>query len=938
MRNATVAAVTDHFYLPQITHSFLADQYQDLFRDRTLGTQILSEWCTIVCRNYMQKMLAPTLKKLTALKKPLEVRNATFILLSLFICFNACCEQADPRVMVANLDDNRAKLRELAEELINSVILTSQQCPPELRNLLSYMSRRLKERFDAERARVMTVFLFSRVIIPPLLNPTPFGIVKDPWTPEAGRTGILLAKVVGNLSSGVSFEEHNPLQVFNDFLNLYREKVQNFLEELIAPSPEGEVPPPDASVSAEVASNAFKCIHYFLYWSKDAIVAYRNQDSVKAAVTPAVARLFFDLLGIVEDIELAEGKPDAVEISMLDLENPSSSAHASGKRSPTKIMAKPTALPRPRPERASSAAPPPISSASATIGDSGSSASAGPQMVRRISEKWNRQLQLDAVRQKQEREAAEKRALSRLNKPSSSGSINGGNTSDNATREASDPSLTLSTDSADKEPPRPKEAKRAGSATPAPKPTGLKPPSNAQGSVSAPVSPAAKGPKRKLAPSLTTIGGGGTKKSSRSTVSFGTDSPVSASTEEDSSSDSRDSSSPSRRPSKSQPKTGTDKPSAGGSKVSVRAPATTATTLTTSALPTPVVSAAQTAKSPRAESSAAIVPLSPRGVDKAEAPPIVEPVAPSEKNLESMSILIKSLGVENAQLSKQNKDLLARVDQLQVEIGRLQQEVADAHSTDAKIRAYMIRLGQAIKSRKQTDSRVRQAQVKSLYGMYHSVDDSQFDFGKASSSERREWVMQVVGHRSNGSTSAADSISRRLSTATALLKSLPQVVEVTQRYEMNASDDKLNSSRSEGTPRDGEADAPRPTPAPVEFPPEPALVDQPPSVPADPSATDKDAKRAKDKKPAKPRSTKPGHSSSERPKEAGAEAKTARPEKPPSKEDKPEKSEKTEKTDKGDKPEKGDQSLSGRRGRSESKRNASLRKGKVRSPEEPVDS
>ena len=203
-------------------------------------------------------------------------------------------------MIVANLDDNRAKLRELADELVSNIISSAKQCPPEFKKLLAHMSKHLATKFEAERLRVMTVFVCSRVFIPPLLNPAPFNVLKEPWTPEAGRTGILLAKIVGNLSSGVTFEEHNPLLVFNDFLSTHREKIDKFMEDLIASAGEPDLSTDKVAISPELAANAFRCIHYFLYWAKDAIVAYRNQDSVKSSVSPTTARIFFDLLSAFE--------------------------------------------------------------------------------------------------------------------------------------------------------------------------------------------------------------------------------------------------------------------------------------------------------------------------------------------------------------------------------------------------------------------------------------------------------------------------------------------------------------------------------------------------------------------------------------------------------------------------------------------------------------
>jgi hypothetical protein len=130
---------------------------------------------------------------------------------------------------------------------------------------------------------------------------------------------------LSNVSSGTEFDTHDPLVSFNDIITGSQPTIRGFIDELINTSKDSDkgeaytIPP-------DVSANSFLCIHYVLYWAKDAIVAYRNQDSVKASTTHASARQFFDLISLLEDIELAEGKPDSIDLPMLDLNGPSKKA------------------------------------------------------------------------------------------------------------------------------------------------------------------------------------------------------------------------------------------------------------------------------------------------------------------------------------------------------------------------------------------------------------------------------------------------------------------------------------------------------------------------------------------------------------------------------------------------------------------------------------
>lgn len=87
------------------------------------------------------------------------------------------------------------------------------------------------------------------------------------------------------------------------------------------------------NLAPDLVSNAFKCIHSHLFWAKDAIMEYRKATSSASAHAASTqkARIFFDLMSLLEDIELAEGKPDPIELSMLDIDDASKRVQANPK-------------------------------------------------------------------------------------------------------------------------------------------------------------------------------------------------------------------------------------------------------------------------------------------------------------------------------------------------------------------------------------------------------------------------------------------------------------------------------------------------------------------------------------------------------------------------------------------------------------------------------
>jgi hypothetical protein len=80
--------------------------------------------------------------------------------------------------MMANLDDNKAKLRELVEEIKKTIVEAIDKFPASFKRLIAFAAKEIDSTFKAERQRVLAVFLFSRVIIPPLLNPLQYSLLK----------------------------------------------------------------------------------------------------------------------------------------------------------------------------------------------------------------------------------------------------------------------------------------------------------------------------------------------------------------------------------------------------------------------------------------------------------------------------------------------------------------------------------------------------------------------------------------------------------------------------------------------------------------------------------------------------------------------------------------------------------------------------------------
>lgn len=300
----------------------------------------------------------------------------------------------DPRTNSMS-DETRAKLGEIIKECVTDLLKSGDAMPAELKRILIFAKKKLDRKWppsaDANSFLNVVVFLFSHVIIPATAQPHVWGIAKEPHTSESGRTSIVLNKVFRNIANGAPFDTTSPLSAFNITIKKLQPKIKDFLEAIMAEKftteEGGGTPPlrPADAQSAEVVNIAFQTLHHCLYLWKDAILEYRNSLT---GVPVAEARIFFDVMGILEELELIDGKPECPsDFSPLSLDKSTKPPSKATMRRPTPNMS----------------------------GGASSSAAGGnaKPYVRQLSEKWNREHQLMLVEAKKREQAAEQRKAAR---------------------------------------------------------------------------------------------------------------------------------------------------------------------------------------------------------------------------------------------------------------------------------------------------------------------------------------------------------------------------------------------------------------------------------------------------------------------------------------------------------------------------------------------
>lgn len=86
--------------------------------------------------------------------------------------------------------------------------MSADACPKSVRFICGCLQKSVAGKWPDERlvrARVVSGFIFLRLLCPALLNPRQFGLVGEQPTPSATRSLVMVAKCLQNLANLVEF-------------------------------------------------------------------------------------------------------------------------------------------------------------------------------------------------------------------------------------------------------------------------------------------------------------------------------------------------------------------------------------------------------------------------------------------------------------------------------------------------------------------------------------------------------------------------------------------------------------------------------------------------------------------------------------------------------------------------------------------------------------
>jgi len=162
-----------------------------------------------------------------------------------------------------------AQLRFVAQKLFNAIIASEKNIPGELRELLQFVYTTVEYRYDEKTAyRAMGAFFFLRFVMPCLLAPHRWGILKAPPHPMAQRQIILLGKVLQSLANRT---DPGQKEMYMSDLNDFIEKNGATLESWYNKVCNGSGPPARADVPEDVRINGLVNLYRYVYENSESI-------------------------------------------------------------------------------------------------------------------------------------------------------------------------------------------------------------------------------------------------------------------------------------------------------------------------------------------------------------------------------------------------------------------------------------------------------------------------------------------------------------------------------------------------------------------------------------------------------------------------------------------------------------------------------------------
>ncbi|OUM63679.1 hypothetical protein PIROE2DRAFT_61148 [Piromyces sp. E2] len=199
--------------------------HETLFRGTSFCTKGVDYYMKLICKNYLEETIGPTIKKIVKQHKDCEIDPSKLL--------------NDSGEYISNAEEvpeeNIENLKEYSRSILDSIFENSTQFPVELEELFSniqdYAIEQFPDFYDIRYSSV-SAFIFLRLFSPAILNPQLFGLIDENLKTREVRTLTLISKFVQQTANLVEYNNSKEpyMSVLNDLIKEYIPYIKKYID------------------------------------------------------------------------------------------------------------------------------------------------------------------------------------------------------------------------------------------------------------------------------------------------------------------------------------------------------------------------------------------------------------------------------------------------------------------------------------------------------------------------------------------------------------------------------------------------------------------------------------------------------------------------------------------------------------------------------------
>ncbi|XP_052099193.1 ras GTPase-activating protein 1-like [Mytilus californianus] len=193
------------------------EEVSTLFRATSLATTLMDQYMKMTASQFVSDAVKEYILKIIDSKLSCELNPAML----------------EPN---ENIITNRENFQKNLTEMTESIFNSKDSCPPVLRYICGCLQKTVAVKWpsdDSVKTRVVSGFVFLRLLCPAILNPKSFNLITETPSETASRTLKLIAKALQNLANLVEFgAKESFMEVINPFIKKNKPRMVMFLDNL----------------------------------------------------------------------------------------------------------------------------------------------------------------------------------------------------------------------------------------------------------------------------------------------------------------------------------------------------------------------------------------------------------------------------------------------------------------------------------------------------------------------------------------------------------------------------------------------------------------------------------------------------------------------------------------------------------------------------------